>query len=227
MSHAQFSSEKIRDLGQTLLYRVRERANSFEDAAQLATEQIFNHFGKIDGRQPFALVRIFRITHYEHLPAELQPLADPQYENWLALMGTTGVEPAWCDRHQSQSHKLLPTQGDLTPMLQAAFEQIGLLEQPVPESNDFLQGTAVMNRYFHVQEAPGSSYVPAQSEFVEPYGIQSVIGLGTRFLSTSAYFMIAFSTVPVDTDAARALIGFSPFLSTLLAHYDGTGVIFS
>ena len=53
---------------------------------------------------------------------------------------------------------------------------------------------------FHVPEARGSPYIPAQTEFVEAYGVRSVVGFG-GVLHTGDLFatvMLARGSIPAD-----------------------------
>ena len=54
---------------------------------------------------------------------------------------------------------------------------------------------------FHVEEAAGSPYIPAQTEFVVPHGVRSVVGFGG--LHRHDFFaVILFATVPSPRVAA-------------------------
>jgi hypothetical protein len=90
-----------------------------------------------------------------------------------------------------------------------------------------LKQAAYMTNYFHVPQAPGSPFIPAQDEFVRPYGVQSVIGIGGEFVSQSFYIALCFSKVAINEDDARKFTELSAFLSTMLAIYDGKGVLWN
>jgi hypothetical protein len=55
---------------------------------------------------------------------------------------------------------------------------------------------------FHVEDALGSPYIPAQEEFVVPYGIRSVLGFGGLLFNGDLFAVILFSTVRVPATAA-------------------------
>lgn len=213
----------LMDFARELLLTHRDNVGSFEDAAQAITESIFHTFRQPDGSPTFALVRVYRLTRYEELLAELRPLVDAPRERWMTLMGTYGIEPAWCDRHESQGHKALNLGVDQSPMVSAAIYQLGLdiavdmpkapIDLPVPEAT-------LMTRYFHVEHAPGSPYIPAQEDFVKRYGIQSVTGVGSTFVSQSAYLLLCFARAHLSTTVAANFSQTAPFISTLLAGYD-------
>ena len=52
---------------------------------------------------------------------------------------------------------------------------------------------------FHVENAVGSAIVPAQDEFVLPYAVRSVIGLGGLLSSGEIFAVILFARCPVPT----------------------------
>jgi hypothetical protein len=56
---------------------------------------------------------------------------------------------------------------------------------------------------FHVENAVGSPYIPAQQEFVEKFGIRSVLGFGGVIGTGELFAVILFSTVHVSTNAAE------------------------
>jgi len=50
---------------------------------------------------------------------------------------------------------------------------------------------------FHVAEAEGSPYVPAQADFVVPFRVRSVVGFGGMLPSGDLFAVIAFVRVPM------------------------------
>lgn len=218
------SSDSIDGVGRALLTAHRDSLHSFEEVAITCVRSIYDTFRQPDGQNTFALVRIYRLCRYDQLLPELQAIANPAVTEWMALMGTVGSQPEWCNRRTSQGHKAIPAVGERSPMLTAAFEQIGL-EQEAKSSAVTMQEAAPFTKYFHVPQALDSPVIPAQKEFVERYHIESVVGLGSRFLSNAAYLALCFSTVFISEEAARKFGELSPFVSTLLALYDGSGVL--
>ena len=55
---------------------------------------------------------------------------------------------------------------------------------------------------FHVEDAVGSPHIPAQREFVERYGIASVVGSGGLLRSGELYAVILFSRVRIPKSSA-------------------------
>lgn len=72
--------------------------------------------------------------------------------------------------------------------------------QPAPEVVRDTKG----RKYgvFYVAEARGSPYIPAQAEFVEKYGVRSVVGFGGTLATGDLFAVILFSRVHIDAAAA-------------------------
>ncbi len=82
-------------------------------------------------------------------------------------------------------------------------EQIGVNVSSVLSAEAIpLDARDVGHNVFHVPGAPGSPYVPAQHDFVEPYGIRSVLGFGGLLASGDLVAGLLFSRVPVSAEAA-------------------------
>jgi hypothetical protein len=217
------SAADVSGYGRDFLSQYRDTPQSFESIAQIVVQSLYETFKREDSSPLFALTRIYRLTRYTELPSDLKGLVEPARERWMTLMGTYGIEPAWCDRQQSQGHKALNLGEDQSPMVSAAIYQIGLdlgiklpqldIDLPIPE-------VSLMTRYFHVEHAVGSRYIPAQDSFVKPYGIQSVVGIGSVFVSGSAHLLLCFAREHVSADDAQKFAQIAPFVSTLLAYFD-------
>lgn len=220
---SQTNKAEITELGRTLLYDYLNFYDNFEQVSQRIAEEVYHQF-KQDNNQPlFALVRVFRICRYEELIPELQAIARPDQKFWMALMGTMGQESQWCSRHTSRGHQVVSAGHERTPMLKAAFEQLGLKPGEITETNRAFFEGSTLSPYFFVEHAQGSPHVPAQEAFVIPYQIQSIVGIGCAFISKASYLMIAFSKGKLDRKMAQTFAELSPYISTLLAAYDGKG----
>ena len=71
---------------------------------------------------------------------------------------------------------------------------------------------------FHVPEAKGSPYIPAQ-DFVDRYGIRSVVGFGGVLPSGDLFSVILFARVPVTTAAADRFRTLALDLKSCLLRY--------
>lgn len=214
---------EVSSWGRTLLRTNRDRYKSFEAVAQGICQAIYDDFGTAGEAQLFRLVRIFRLSTKDELPSNVQVTGDDAHGRWMVLAGTAGDEEAWNDRLLSVNHQVVSLESGVSPMFAAALDQIGM--QPVGLDADI--GLAMMqggqlSRFFHVEEAAGSDNVPAQEDFVEPYGIASAIGLGSPFVNDAAFLLIAFSHQHLDEGDAAKFGAITPFVATLLAVYEET-----
>lgn len=201
---------------------------SMEHAAQVIINAIGNNFVD-DQNQPItALIRIFYGCSYTQLPDHYRPKANPRVPFWLSLMATAGIVAAWNDPLQSRHHQVIPVDDTLSPMFRAAFAETAL-QLGITAIDDLPtnQSESGLSSVFFVPKAIGSSAVTDQAEFVEPYGIQSVLGLGSSFMSGEGFLLLLFSQAPLTQNAAEAIGNLAPFIATLLAAYHGRGSIWS
>lgn len=213
------TQQDISSFARDLFNNKRSDFSTFEEAAQFSVQHIYENFLDDAGQPMFALVRVFRACLPSELPPEQDspPSDDPQ---WLALFGTAGDEPAWNDRLQSVGHRIIPAGAFSTPMLKASFEALGFASLTETEFVRNVGSLASYTKYFHVEKAEGSPYIVAQDNFVKPYGIQSVVGIGSPFASGAFYMCLGFSKKTITDDEANRFSQLSPFISTLLANYN-------
>ncbi|MEO1288936.1 MAG: hypothetical protein AAFV93_14310 [Chloroflexota bacterium] len=217
----------FKKFGHTLFTNERDKHSSFEGGAQAACQHMYESIKDENGEPAFSLIRIFRSCTNEELPPE--QVSNQMNERWLALMGTYGYEHNWRDRLKSQGHRVLPTGAFETPMLSETFRQINLNVDAYIEGDslvpNFLQETDEHYKYFYVPKASGSPYIDVQDEFVERYGIESVVGFGLVLISGAFYVCLSFSRIPISKQMALNYVQISPYLSTLLAAYETRGVL--
>ncbi len=228
LTFEQATEDDFRRFGNALLTFSRDHLHCFETSAQYWTQQIFTHIIDADGNPIFGLVRVFRITDYDTLPTTLKDLASADVPYWVTLMGTYGIEDQWRKRDSSQGHQVFPADSAFTPMLKAAFTQMNLKPGETLDEQDArleFAGTTVFNRYFHVETAENSPYLPAQDEFITPYKIQSVFGVGSPFLSGSSFMLLMFSRIPLPEETLSKLNTLTSYIATSLAIYDGQDLI--
>ena len=223
----QATGKDIAVFGRELLAQYREGLSSFEEAAQHIVETIYQQMSAPDGSPAFALLRIFRLANRDDLPRDLRKLLAPEAQKTLTLMGTWGLEPAWCQRQHSSGHQALMLGEGQSPMVSATLRQLALdvgVELPAlraeMEAVLPMPEATFMTRYVHIEHALRSPFVPAQKEFVEPYGFQPVVGIGSGFASGSAYMMLGFARVHVTGEMAKNFAQIAPFVSTGLAIYN-------
>ncbi|MGI8686856.1 MAG: PAS domain S-box protein [Acidimicrobiales bacterium] len=162
-----------------------------------------------------ALVRLYKVHPFEHLEPGLQARAragpGPSRRGvpCLTLLGTAGDEAQWNDRHASLAHGVIPLDsGDAVrhfPMIQQLVEQLGLEVHEVvePHPDLFVDLDRRSFNVFHVPDAVGSPFVPAQEGFVLRYGVKSVLGFGGVLPPGSMFAVILFSRTAISEDTAQ------------------------
>ena len=206
------------------LYKESTAMSSHEAISQYITESLYHEFSP-----EMALVRIFRLCHVKELTAELRALVSDDESYVMVLTGTYGMEPAWCDRRQSANHKVISI-NDITVSSQIPmFEEILINGMKVDlqqlyETGDVIASTKGMAGIFHVPDVKNSpQHIPAQEEFVQPYGITSEVGFGGIIFggegasSISLYTLFAFSRVPISDQAAASFCDMRSEIGTALA----------
>ncbi|MEM9492673.1 MAG: histidine kinase dimerization/phospho-acceptor domain-containing protein, partial [Myxococcota bacterium] len=201
-----------------------------EEVAQRIVRYCYEHLRRDRVGEPSAvLARLFCTVSYSDLPNELQRAADavldgespPPATKCLTLLGTNGVRPEWNSRTGSRGHQAIPlVSADMlkkTPMISHLLRQLGIEVEALlaPREELFISRDQRVYNVFHVEHAQGSPYVPAQNEFVIPYGIRSVLGCGGLLRTGQLFALIVFCNVDVPRPTAEL---FRPMaLNTLFA----------
>jgi hypothetical protein len=125
----------------------------------------------------------------------------------LTLLASAGSRPEWGDRRRSRAHQAIPLPSprvvERAPMVAQLIRQLGLDLADVVRPSSALLGDAAgrTHNVFHVEEALGSPYIPAQAEFVVPCGVRSVLGFG-GLLHDELFAVVLFSRVPIPASSA-------------------------
>ena len=200
--------------------RVTKDAPTLETAAQRICRLLYDELAapRSDGSaasRACALVRFYKTHPFVQLPMELQRFAkgllgpEPPHEDMksLALMATVGDEPAWNTRRRSKGHQAIPLASpemvEKAPMIAQLIRAFGLeLSTFVRPTRDVVRDLGGKSYgVFHVEQAVGSPYIPAQ-EFVRQHRIRSVLGFGGSLATGDLFAVILFSRVPISVDAA-------------------------
>ncbi len=212
--------EDIRELGRG--------ADSFEEVSQRIVCYLKENFS--DGeRSAFVLARLFKTHPYNELEPELARQVNKMMERGelehpsgpvksrmrcLTLMGTAGDEESWNKRQSSQHHQVIPLASrELVkefPMMGVLINQFGvdlgaLVDLQLDEGNalKMVDNEQISFNAFFVQDALGCPYIYAQKDFVEPYGVKSVLGFGGMLNSGDIFAVILFSRVRVSFKTAE------------------------
>jgi hypothetical protein len=206
------------------LRRAASGATSMEDAAQRICRYLYAEFGAMStaagavervGGGDCALVRLYKTHPYARLEPSLRRFADKALGTaraspglrCLTLLATAGDEPAWNDRNTSRGHRAIPLASaamvEQAPMVAQLVRQFGLdLADVVSPSPEFVREmTGRTYGVFHVENAVGSPFIPAQ-DFVDHYGIRSVVGFGGSLRNADIFATIMFSRVEISAEVA-------------------------
>ena len=192
-------------------------AANLEDAAQAVVQHLYEQLREgRDNTRICALARCFVTRRFDQLNAAQQTSARKLLAGTpvvgsircLVLLGSAGLRPEWNDPKLSISHRAIPLASEAMvqrlPMISQLVSQFGLEPQTVIESDPHLLVNLEQKSYnvFHVPEAGSSPHVPAQGDFVVPYGIRSVVGFGGLLPSGNLFAVILFTRVPIPRETA-------------------------
>jgi hypothetical protein len=71
-----------------------------------------------------------------------------------------------------------------------------------PRSSGSNRFDASADGVFHVENAAGSPFIPAQQDFVERHGVRSVVGFGGLLPTGELFAVIVFARVPIPVATA-------------------------
>jgi hypothetical protein len=200
----------------TELRRATRDAATMEEAAQRVCRVLYDELITPEQGKACALVRCYKTHLFGRLEPDQQAFARAVFQGQsiapttrcLTLLGTVGDEPAWNSRRSSAGHQAIPLPSaeiiEKAPMIAQLIRQFGLeLSEVVQPTGDLMRSMAGKTYgVFHVPEAKGSPYIPAQQDFVIKFGIRSVIGFGGSLPSGDLFAVILFARVPVSSETA-------------------------
>jgi hypothetical protein len=225
------------------LRRSASGASSMQQAANRVVDLFYDCFRMGEtGESCCALVRCFKTHPLGGLPVAIQRvagaiLADPDPPpamRCLVLLASRGDQPEWNSPELSAAHRVIPLPSARivaqAPMIARLIVQMGLEIKDVvhPKPGFLLDSERQPFHVFHVEEAAGSEYVPAQEIFVIPYRVRSVVGFGGILPTGELFAVVLFSKVPVARETAalfRTLalsvkLAFLPFSGQRIFHHE-------
>jgi hypothetical protein len=199
------------------LRRLATEATSMEDAAQRVTRYLYENLRDktASNNRSCVLVRFFKTHLYGRLIEELREAAAvssaplTKDTKCLTLLATAGDEPHWNSRQSSRMHKCIPLLSEAMveqfPMISQLIRQMGMT------TTDLLCTTPEIIKdlhrknfgVFHVPAAINSPFVPAQKDFVVPYGIGSVLGFGGMLPHGELFAVIIFARAAIPSSTAE------------------------
>jgi hypothetical protein len=196
-------------------------AGTRQEAAERIVQLLFTHLvGGGSGEPACVLVRCFHTSTYARMPLHYRDAADQLLDTvppdaleqmrCLSLLATCGVRTVWNDVLTSVAHQAIPLPSvevvRKAPMIARLFDDLGIpIERVVapPDAPGFLLDTPTEFRVFHIPEALDSPFIPAQTTFVEPYGVRSVVGMGGVLPDGELVAVVLFTRVPIAHEVAR------------------------
>lgn len=226
----------------TALRKLGIGAESMEETANRMVRYLYESLsGKGTDKHSCALVRLFITQPYGMLDVELQAIArtmlgeipESPTHKCLVLLGTAGDQPEWNTRKQSMGHQVIPLPSEQIissiPMISQLINQLGVdvswVLQPTPDM--MLAVEQKTFNVFHVPEAVGSPYIPAQSTFVVPFQIKSVLGFGGLLPSGELFAVILFSRTYIPHETATLFKPYALAVKSALLPFDRDGAIFA
>lgn len=211
-----FSLQDMTEIGDAL-QQLELKARNIDELSNMMVRYFFeNVVDKRTGKKSCVLVRFFMTYPYSSLDTELRQLADKMLDGQpvsqdmkcLILSATAGERAEWNSIKQSKGHRLLPLPSEdmlkQNIMVHQFIYQMGVgvanVLNPDPKQASELEGR-IFNVY-HVPNALGSPYIPAQDEFVVPYGIKSAIGFGGMLPTGNLFALLIFAKTKIPRDTA-------------------------
>lgn len=231
------------DLGDMLKcsLKLRETATgapTLEASAQRVCRFLYDELLDPQGHRACALVRCYKTHAYGSLDSDLQTFAREALGvhkpnstiKCLTLMATIGQSAAWNSRFLSRGHRTIPLPSpeivEKAPMISQLIKEFGLplssVLRPSPEIVQELAGKR--HGVFHVENALGSPFIPAQQEFVVRFGIRSVLGFGGLLASGELFAVILFATVPVSAASADRFRTLALDVKSAFSRYNETNI---
>lgn len=199
------------------LRKLGEGATSMEEVADRTVRHLHANLRTEGLAAPAcALIRTFVTMPFSSLqPSQQQfaqslmsPATAQPTTKCLTLLGTVGENPRWNSRLTSEGHAALPLPSvesiSRSPMIAQLIRQLGIeVETLLGSDPDLVIDTAQHTfNVFYVANAVGSAFIPAQKEFVTPYGVRSVLGFGGLLPPGELFATILFSRVSIPREVA-------------------------
>ena len=213
-------------------------AESLEEAADAVVHYFYNACATPAGERSCVLARFYKTHPFGGLDPALQRFAADQLGEerpragmpCLTLLATVGDEPEWNSRHESKGHQAVPLPSAervrAAPMIMRLIEELGVdLEGLVTSGPEPVRGSESRTYdVFHVEEALGSPYIPAQAGFVTRYGIASVVGFGGLLRTGELFAVILFSRHRIPARSASRFRTIALDVRSSLFSFDDTRV---
>jgi len=213
---ARFTQSEISECGNALR-ALGSGAGSMEETATKIVRYLYDNLVDGQGSKACALIRFYKTHAYNQLEPGLQEFAqgilgrapDSPDMKCLTMLTTVGENPDWNSRANSNGHRAIPlASADFVgqiPMIAQLINQFGIEMGSVlkPDPSVVLDLEKKTYNTFYVADAVGSPYIPAQDDFVVPFGVKSVLGFGGILSNGELFVVIMFSKVPIPRETAE------------------------
>ena len=208
------STFSLRDMSQcgVAIRRMGTTAKSKSSVANDVAQFLYDRMRNDSGQRAFALVRCFETCGWSELDEDQRAASSSFREQvsadttCMTLVATVGDEPEWNDTTKSVGHCAIPLPSvraiEQLPMVSQLIKQLGLDIGGILKPDVGLMLKNSSTKVFHVPEASESTCIPAQEEFVIPFGIRSVVGFGDLLPDGHLFAVIMFSKIPISREVA-------------------------
>jgi len=213
-----FSLKDMSEVGDAL-QQLELKAKNIDELSDMMVRYFFDNLGDTQtGEKSSVLVRFFMTYPYSSLDAELQQTADnmlggkPEDQDMkcLKLLGTAGVQPEWNSTIESKGHRIIPLQNEekvkkIFYMIYEFIDQMGMDISNVlyPDTKLSSELEERIFNVYHVPEALGNPHIPAQKDFIIPFGVKSLMGFGGMLPTGNLFIMLIFSKTKIPRKTAN------------------------
>ena len=216
-------------------------ASSMETAANNIVQHPYNNvINSETNEKACALIRFYKTHPYGQLASGLQEFAsgimggvpESQDMKCLTMMATAGEHADWNSRSTSSGHRAIPlASADFVggiPMIAQLVSQFGIEMGSVISPDPNVIGDLARQTFntFHIADAVDSPCIPAQDDFVKPYGVKSVLGFGGVLSSGELFVVIMFSKVSIPASTASSFRDLSANVKEAVEPFVG-GAVFA
>lgn len=191
-------------------------AETVREAAQSIVGFLYRECGHPEAARACALIRFYKTYRFADLEPRLQSFASRQTPHHkltgqmkcLTLLASVGQEAEWCDPRRSVGHQAIPLPSarivEGAPMIAQLIREMGLdiADVITPDAAFLHDRVGKSYNVFHVENALGSPHIPVQKEFVERYGVRSVLGFGGLLVGGDLFAVIMFSRGRIPAESA-------------------------
>ncbi len=231
---------RVFDLSQSIKVKCKDKSN-LEQVAQELMKTLCQTIITDSDNSAIVLGRLFKSCSYSDLTEDIQNYIQQRgnanaitpESKFLTLLGTWGELEEWQHIEESKNYKAFSLNDkDVLykfPMLSAVFNQIGynIPTETEPDKSIIIDDQDKEYGVFYVKDATGNKLVPKQAEFVEPYGVKSVIGFGGRYGNNNIYSIILFFRECISRQTAELFPSLNPAIKFLTLRHEMTGNIFN